>query len=98
MAKRWQFRNICHQKRQLNPAVIKMVIDAPAVAQKARPGQFIILRVDENGEYRPLTIADYDGAVIIISQLGKAETTLLAQKQTNEKRQVCGKEEFAFHN
>lgn len=67
------------QKRTLNTNVKLMVIDAPYVARKAEPGQFIILRVNENGERIPLTIADYDrekGTVTIIFQeVGK--TTML---------------------
>ena len=47
-------------KEVLNPTVTKMVIDAPHIAKKALPGQFIILRIDEKGERIPLTIADYD--------------------------------------
>jgi ferredoxin--NADP+ reductase len=66
------------KKQALNPQVKLMVIDAPLVAKKALPGQFIILRVSENGERIPLTIADYDreaGTVTIIFQeVGK--TTL----------------------
>lgn len=67
------------KKRVLNPDVKLMVIDAPYVARKAEPGQFIILRVREDGERIPLTIADYDrekGTVTIIFQeVGK--TTML---------------------
>ena len=48
-------RKVC-----LNPTVTLMEVEAPFVAKKAEPGQFIILRVDENGERIPLTIADYD--------------------------------------
>ena len=48
------------EKRELNPTVTLMVVDAPLVAKKGEPGQFIILRVDEEGERIPLTIADYD--------------------------------------
>ena len=48
------------KKRVLNPTVSLMEIEAPAVARKAEPGQFIILRVDEEGERIPLTIADFD--------------------------------------
>ena len=58
-------------KRRLNPYVTHMSIQAPAVAKKAAPGQFIILRIDENGERIPLTIAGYDrekGTVDIIFQ------------------------------
>ena len=47
-------------KKVLNPTVIQLNIEAPLVAAKAKPGQFIILRVDENGERIPLTVAGYD--------------------------------------
>ena len=47
-------------KQVLNPTVTKMEIEAPLIAKKAQPGQFIILRTDENGERIPLTVADYD--------------------------------------
>ena len=48
------------QKQSLNPTVSKMVVRAPRVAKKAEAGQFIILRVDSDGERIPLTVADYD--------------------------------------
>ncbi|OQB13861.1 MAG: Dihydroorotate dehydrogenase B (NAD(+)), electron transfer subunit [Firmicutes bacterium ADurb.Bin193] len=60
------------EKKILNPQVVLMEIDAPRIARKARPGQFIMLRVDEYGERIPLTIADYDGekgSVTIIFQI-----------------------------
>ena len=44
------------EKQPLNPTVTKMVIHAPEIAKKAEPGQFVILRTDENGERFPLTI------------------------------------------
>ncbi len=65
------------EKQSLNPTVSRMVIDAPRVAKKAQPGMFIILRVDEDGERIPLTIADYDaakGTVTIIYQIVGATT------------------------
>ena len=68
------------QKQPLNPTVTRMVIDAPRVAKKAQPGMFIILRVDEDGERIPLTIADYDGevgTVTIIFQIVGATTLRL---------------------
>ncbi len=68
------------KKKVLNPAVTLMEIDAPAVAAKAEPGQFIILRVDDNGERIPLTIADFDrsrGSVTIIFQIVGATTEKL---------------------
>ncbi len=60
------------EKQALNPTVTKMVIDAPMVAKKAQPGQFIIYRASEDGERVPLTVADYDrekGTVTIIFQI-----------------------------
>lgn len=68
------------EKRVLNPDVKLMVVDAPVVAKKAEPGQFIILRVREGGERIPLTIADYDrnkGTVTIIFQEVGKTTRLL---------------------
>ncbi len=65
------------KKRILNPTVTLMEIEAPLVAKKAEPGQFIILRTDENGERIPLTIADFDrekGSVTIIFQIVGATT------------------------
>ena len=67
-------------KKSLNPTVTLMEVDAPLVARKAEPGQFIILRVDENGERIPLTVADYDrekGSVAIIFQIVGATTEKL---------------------
>lgn len=64
-----------------------MVIDAPLVAKKAEPGQFIILRVDEYGERIPLTIADYDrekGTITIIFQVAGATTSMLAKKEEGD--------------
>ena len=61
----------------LNPTVTLMEVEAPLVSKKAEPGQFIILRVDENGERIPLTIADFDrdkGTVTIIFQIVGATT------------------------
>ena len=60
------------KKRELNPTVTLMEVEAPFVARKAEPGQFIILRVDEEGERIPLTVADYNrdkGTVTIIFQI-----------------------------
>ncbi len=68
------------KKQVLNPTVTRMEIDAPLVAKKAEPGQFIILRVDEKGERIPLTVADFDrekGTVTIIFQIVGATTEKL---------------------
>ena len=75
------------KKRVLNPTVTLMEGEAPLVARKAEPGQFIILRVDENGERIPLTIADYDrekGTVTIIFQIVGATTEKLNHKEEGD--------------
>ncbi len=74
-------------KKSLNPTVTQMEILAPFVAKKALPGQFIILRVDEDGERIPLTIAGYDrekGTVTIIFQIVGAGTERLNRKKVGE--------------
>ncbi|MBR4054129.1 MAG: sulfide/dihydroorotate dehydrogenase-like FAD/NAD-binding protein [Clostridia bacterium] len=74
-------------KRSLNPTVTLMDIHAPLVARKAKAGQFIILRVDEEGERIPLTVAGYDreaGTVRIIFQIVGATTEKLNRKNQGE--------------
>ncbi len=74
-------------KKQLNPTVTQMEIEAPLVAAKSKPGQFIILRVDENGERIPLTVAGTnktDGTVKIIFQIVGATTEKLNHKNAGE--------------
>ncbi len=69
-------------KKVLNPTVVMMEIEAPFVARKAEPGQFIILRVDSEGERIPLTVAGYDrtaGTVKIIFQIVGATTGKLGE-------------------
>jgi ferredoxin--NADP+ reductase len=71
-------------KKVLNPTVIQLWIEAPLVANKAKPGQFIILRVDEAGERIPLTVAGVDpakGGVKIIFQVVGGTTEKLAHKE-----------------
>ena len=75
------------RKEALKPTVILYEIEAPMVAKKAEPGQFIILRVDENGERIPITIHDYDrekGTVTIIVQTIGATTEKLRHKAEGE--------------
>ena len=70
------------KKRPLHDTVTLMEIEAPHVARKARPGQFIIFRIDEEGERIPLTIAGYDrqkGSVTIIFQKVGATTRRLGE-------------------
>ena len=72
-------------KKALNPTVVRMTINAPLIARKAEPGQFVILRAGENSERIPLTVADYDreaGTVTIIYQIvgaGTMELNMLEQ-------------------
>ncbi|MBR5244919.1 MAG: sulfide/dihydroorotate dehydrogenase-like FAD/NAD-binding protein [Clostridia bacterium] len=74
-------------RRELNPTVTLLEIDAPLIAKKAEPGQFIILRVDEQGERIPLTIAGFDrekGTVTIIFQVVGATTEKLNRKMEGD--------------
>ncbi len=75
------------KKEMLNPTVFLMEIEAPLVARKAEPGQFIILRIDEYGERVPFTIADFNrekGTVTIIVQIVGKTTKDLSQLQAGE--------------
>ena len=75
------------KKEALKPTVTLYEIEAPMVAKKAEPGQFIILRVDENGERIPITIHDFDrekGTVTIIVQTIGATTEKLSHKAEGE--------------
>ena len=70
------------QKENLCPSVVRMVVDAPLIAAKAQAGQFVILRVTEDGERIPLTIADSDvngGTITIIFQAVGATTLMLSR-------------------
>lgn len=82
------------RKRILNEAVVLMEIEAPFVAKKAQPGQFIIFRTDEFGERVPLTIADYDsekGTVTIIFQIvGKSTEKLASMNEEDELADFVG--------
>ncbi len=75
------------RKEVLNENVVLLDIYAPLIAKKAKPGQFIIFRVDENGERVPLTISDYDsekGTITIIFQLIGKSTIALGQKEVGD--------------
>ena len=75
------------KKESLNPTVTRMVVEAPLVAKKAQAGQFIILRVHEDGERIPLTVADYDrekGTITIIFQIVGRTTMLLNQLEEGD--------------
>ena len=75
------------KKRELNPTVTEMVIEAPLIAKKAKAGQFIIIRAKEDSERIPLTIAHYDaaaGTVAIIFQIVGAGTMQLNSLEEGE--------------
>ncbi len=75
------------EKKLLNPSIVQLQIEAPLVAKKAKPGQFIILRIDEDSERIPLTIAGADqenGTVKIICQIIGSTTEKLSRKEAGE--------------
>jgi ferredoxin--NADP+ reductase len=78
------------KKEYLGEAIVRMVIDAPRIAAKIGPGQFVIIRADEKGERIPLTVSDFDrekGTVTIIFQIVGATTETLSQM--NEGDALC---------
>ncbi len=75
------------EKEMLSPGVYRFDVEAPRIAKKTQPGQFIILRVNEEGERIPLTVADFDrekGIITIIFQEVGASTELLAKLEPGE--------------
>ena len=75
------------KRQQLNDTVVRLDVQAPFIAKKAKAGQFIIFRIDEHGERIPLTIADTDaekGTVSIIFQIVGQSTMLLSQLQEGD--------------
>lgn len=78
------------KKEVLNPTVSLIEVEAPYIARKAEPGQFIILRVDEKGERIPFTIADYDrekGTVTVIFQVVGKTTQCLNELNAGDSLQ-----------
>lgn len=74
-------------KKMLNPQVFLMDIEAPLVARKAEPGQFIILRIDEYGERVPFTVSDFDrenGIITIIVQIAGKTTKDLSMLESGD--------------
>jgi ferredoxin--NADP+ reductase len=75
------------KKQVLTPEIKLMVIDAPRVARKAKAGQFVILRINDQGERIPLTIADFDpekGTVTIIFQEVGKTTMMLGEMEAGD--------------
>jgi ferredoxin/flavodoxin---NADP+ reductase len=76
------------QRQELSKNIYKYVLRAPLVADAAKPGQFVTLRINEKGERIPLTIADSDktnGTISIVFQVVGASTLLLSKMQAGEK-------------
>jgi ferredoxin--NADP+ reductase len=82
------------EKEVLAPTVTKFVIEAPFIAKKRQPGNFVILRVDETGERIPLTIVDGDPArgtiTLIVQAIGKTTTVLAGKKAGDALADVAG--------
>lgn len=89
------------EKQVLNDQVMLVVINAPFIAKKAQPGQFIILRVDEEGERMPLTIADFDrekGTITLIFQIVGLTTLKLSElNQGDSLKDLAGPLGVATH-
>lgn len=74
-------------KKLLNEAVVLVEVEAPFIAKKVLPGQFIIFRIDEQGERVPLTVADYDrekGTITLIVQMVGRSTKMLGAMEAGE--------------
>ena len=74
-------------KKELSPQVFEILVEAPLVAHKCKPGQFIMIRVDETSERIPLTIGDFDREAGTI--------TLVVQEVGNTTRHFC-QEQFGL--
>ena len=76
------------EREALNPTVTRLKVEAPLIARKAEPGQFVILRTDEDGERIPLTVADFDreeGSVTVIFQVVGATTEKLTHLKPGDR-------------
>ena len=74
-------------KNNLAPAVYEFIIEAPMIAHKCQPGQFVMIRTDENSERIPLTICDYDrkkGTVAIVFQVLGESTKKMGEFEKGE--------------
>ena len=82
------------EKQVLSDTVKLIVVEAPAVAKKAEPGQFVLVRIDERGERIPLTIADFNREIgtitLIFQEVGKSTTQMGALKLGDELITVAG--------
>ena len=84
------------EKKQLGDSVVLMTFEAPLIAKKAKPGQFVILRLDELSERIPLTIAGYDsenGSVTVIPGKISGFKIISEAKSIEAAKELCEKAE-----
>ena len=81
-------------KKQLNAAVTSLTLDAPLIARKVQPGQFVIVRIDEHGERIPLTVSDFDAqcgtVTIVVQAIGASTKRLVALDEGDSVLDVVG--------
>ena len=81
-------------KKQLNAAVTSLTLDAPLIARKVQPGQFVIVRIDEHGERIPLTVSDFDAqcgtVTIVVQAIGASTKRLVALSEGDGVLDVVG--------
>lgn len=78
-------------KRRLTPRTYEFHIDAPEVIMNARPGQFVVIRITEQGERIPLTIADYEEHLVLVVQvIGKTTEELSRLEEGDHIHDICG--------
>ena len=79
------------RKKQLTPLTFEFHIEAPEVIRNARPGQFVVIRITEQGERIPLTIADYDEHLVLVVQVVGGTTDELSRLEEGDQiHDVCG--------
>jgi len=81
-------------KRELTPVTKLLVVEAPLIASHARPGQFVILRVDEHGERVPISLTDFDptaGTItLVVQEVGKTSAMICALAKGDEVLDLAG--------
>lgn len=83
-------RFVVHEARTVGPDIVQLVVEAPRVAAHARPGQFVIVRANENGERIPLTICDAnaaEGTITLVVQAVGATTVQINTKEAGDRLQ-----------
>jgi ferredoxin/flavodoxin---NADP+ reductase len=82
------------EQRQLTPVTKLLVVEAPLIASHARPGQFVILRVDPHGERVPISITDFDAAAgtitLVVQEVGKTSAMICALAEGDDVLDLAG--------